>query len=146
MFRTLIVEDNVTFRKTLKNLLSSRFSQMTIQEAGDGVEALRKIDADPPDLVFMDVKLPGENGLSLTTKIKKAHSRITVIVITSYDLPEYRYAAQASGANHFLSKGTSTANEILSLVESVLEKRGNGGKDPGNGSGSGPAPGEGKDP
>ena len=122
MFKTLIVEDNPTFRQTLKSLLSSRFSQMMIDEAGDGKEALRKIDVCPPDLIFMDVKLPGENGLELTKRIKKEHAGIIVIVLTSYDLPEYRYAATLNGANYFLSKGSSTADEILSLVK-ILQLR-----------------------
>lgn len=124
MFRTLIVEDNLTFRQTLRNLLYSRFPWMAIEEAKEGKECLQKLDAQRPDLVFMDIKLPGENGLELTKKIKKSSPETIVIILTSYDLPEYRQAAYKNGADHYVSKGSSTAEQILSLVESVLSDAG----------------------
>jgi len=123
MFTTLIVEDNVTFRQSLKELLRTRFPSMDVQEAGDGEEALRKIDALPPDIIFMDIKLPGENGLQVTKKVKTSYPQITVIILTYYDLPEHRDAAFQCGASHFLPKGTST-EEIVGLVQSVLSEKG----------------------
>jgi DNA-binding NarL/FixJ family response regulator len=120
-FKTLIVEDNVSFRQTLLEILTARFSSMSIAEAGDGDEALQKIDLSAPDLIFMDIKLPGENGLQLTRRIKAKYSQVVVIVLTSYDFPEYREAAFQFGANHFMVKGQSTNEEILALVESILE-------------------------
>ncbi len=74
-----------------------------------------------PDLIFMDIKLPGESGLELTKQIKDEFPETIVIVLTNYDLPEYRVAAYESGADHFLGKGLSTAEEILGLVDSVLD-------------------------
>jgi DNA-binding NarL/FixJ family response regulator len=68
----------------------------------------------------MDIKLPGENGLELTAKIKAIYPNITVIILTSYDTPEYREAAIQAKANHFLSKGSSTREGILTLVKSIL--------------------------
>ena len=123
-FKTLVVEDNVSFRQTLLEILTARFPFMSIEEAGDGDEALQKIDLSTPDLIFMDIKLPGENGLQLTRKIKAKHSEVVVIVLTSYDFPEYREAAFQFGANHFMVKGQSTNEEILALVESILEDSG----------------------
>jgi DNA-binding NarL/FixJ family response regulator len=120
MFTTLIVEDNRTFRQTLRNLLYSRFPWMCIEEAGEGKECLQRVSDCRPDLVFMDIKLPGENGLELTKKIKRVYPGIIVVILTSYDLPEYRQAAYEIGADHYVSKGSSTAEEILSLVESVI--------------------------
>ncbi len=120
MNKTLIIEDNDTFRQTLRDLLSSRFSDMTIEVASDGREILKKINAFRPDLIFMDIKLPGENGLELTKKIKSYCSHVTIIILTSYDFPEYREAARLHGANSFVSKGSTTADEILALVESIF--------------------------
>lgn len=120
MYKTLIVEDNTTFRQTLRGLLKSRFPSMAFEEAKDGNEALQKTGDFLPDLVFMDIKLPGENGLEITKKIRCSNSEAIIIILTSYDLPEYREAAKQSGANHFVSKGSSTADEILTLVDSVL--------------------------
>jgi DNA-binding NarL/FixJ family response regulator len=118
--KTLVVEDSALYRKLLKETLLSRFPSMEIIEAEDGEEAMQKINGQPPDLIFMDIKLPGENGLELTAKIKAKYPDMVVIILTSYDTPEYREAADRAKANYFLSKGTSSKQTILSLVESIL--------------------------
>jgi DNA-binding NarL/FixJ family response regulator len=71
----------------------------------------------------MDIKLPGENGLDLTTRIKAKYPDVIVIVLTSYDTPEYREAAVNAKADHFLAKGSSSREGILTLVESILRSR-----------------------
>ena len=119
--RVLIVEDSPLFRKLLKETLHSRFPSMDISEAENGKEALQKVDALPPDLIFMDIKLPGENGLQLTAKIKAKYPNVTVIILTSYDTQEYREAATQAKANYFLSKGSSTRESILTLIKSILD-------------------------
>jgi len=124
MCKALIVEDNENFRQTLKGLLSSRFSFIVLEEAEDAEQALEKIRSILPDLVFVDIKLPGQNGLELTKRIKACHPGMIIIILTSYDLPEYRDAAKAYGANHFLVKGLSTAEDILMVVESVFKNLG----------------------
>jgi YesN/AraC family two-component response regulator len=96
---------------------------LEIAEAADGEKAMQKIDAQLPDLIFMDIKLPGENGLNLTAKIKAKHPDVVVIILTSYDTPEYREAAVQAKADHFLSKGSSSKESILALVESFLAGR-----------------------
>ena len=123
MHRVLVVEDSAIFRTLLKETLQSRFPSMEILEAVDGEEAMKEITARPPDLIFMDVKLPGENGLDLTAKIKAKYPDAIVIVLTSYDTPEYREAAVKAKANHFLAKGSSSREGILTLVESILGDR-----------------------
>ena len=124
MTKTLIVEDSALYRKLLKETLQSRFPSMEIIEAEDGEEAMKQINVQfPPDLIFMDIKLPGENGLELTGKIKAKHPGVVVIILTSYDSPEYREAAAKAKADHFLSKGSSSKEAILTLVESVLAGR-----------------------
>ena len=120
-FKTLIVEDNASFRQALIEILAPRFPFMSIEEAGNGEEALQKINLLVPALIFMDIKLPGENGLHLTQKIKVKYPEVVIIVLTSYDFPEYREAAYRYGANHFIVKGSSTNEEILALVEGILK-------------------------
>jgi len=120
MSKILIVEDNDTFRHTLRSLLQSRFPLIVIEEAENGREALQKTNDFLPNLIFMDIRLPGESGLELTKQIKHKSPSTIVIVLTNYDLKEYRVAAYESGANHFLGKGSSTAEEILELVDSIL--------------------------
>jgi DNA-binding NarL/FixJ family response regulator len=124
MFKTLIVEDNTTFRQSLKAVLEAEFPSMAIDEAADEKEAMEKVSTFRPDLIFMDIKLPGENGLDLTERIKTDDASIVIIILTSYDLPEYREAALQFGADHFVSKGASSREELLGLVRSILLNRG----------------------
>jgi len=119
-FNILLVEDNVTFRRVLKQSLHECFPCMIITEAVDGDEALRKIDTLLPNLIFMDMNLPGENGLKLTRKIKATHPETPIIILTSYDVLEYRQAAYESGADSFLVKGSFTLEELFTLVESLI--------------------------
>ena len=123
MVKTLLVEDNATFRESLRELLCSRFPSMDVGEAADGEEALREIAGLVPDIIFMDIKLPGENGLQITKKVKAKYPEIVVIILTYYDLPEHREAAFQCGANHFLSKGTS-CQEVVDLVQSIISEKG----------------------
>jgi YesN/AraC family two-component response regulator len=123
MLKTLIFEDSAFFRQLLKETLHSRFPSMDIAEAENGKDALQKVESLRPHLIFMDIKLPGENGLELTKKIKARYSDISIIILTSYDLPEYREAAREYQADHFLSKGASTKEDILTLVQSIITER-----------------------
>jgi DNA-binding NarL/FixJ family response regulator len=124
MFRTMLVEDHPGFRKTFKVILQSQFPLMDIVETVDGVEALRKVETLHPDLIFMDIGLPGENGLELTRKIKSNHPTITIVILTSYDSPEYRETAMQYKTDYFLSKASIAGQEILTLVEAILSEKG----------------------
>jgi DNA-binding NarL/FixJ family response regulator len=123
MFTVLIVEDDARFRKKLRNSLASRFPSVTFEEAADGKESLVKIDTFRPAIVFMDIRLPGETGLELTKKIKELFPAISVVILTSYDFPEYRDAAYQRGADAFLVKGRVTMVEIAKLLDSVLTQK-----------------------
>lgn len=118
MKRILIVEDNAFFLQFLKENLHSRFPSIDILEAANGEEALQKIKTLPPDAIFIDLRLPGENGLELTKKIKAQYPDIIVVILTNYDLPEYREAAYQCGANHFLPK-----DSFLKMINSFLLER-----------------------
>ncbi len=130
-FKTLIVEDNPAFRQMMTAILKDQFPCMVVEEAEDGEAALHRMAESLPDLVFMDIKLPGENGLQITQSIKKRYPQTLLAILTSYDLPEYREAALGFGADFFLTKGTSTRREIVELIQSILTRL---GFDPGVGS------------
>jgi DNA-binding NarL/FixJ family response regulator len=123
MFRTMLVEDNPSFRRILKDNLEDLFPSMEIIEAEDGVEAFQKIDSRSPHLIFMDIRLPGENGLELTRRIKADHPDIVVIILTSFESPEYREAAIRFKADYFFSKDAITSDEIYALVKSIVLKK-----------------------
>ena len=119
--KTLIVEDNANFRQAIKEILISKFPFMSIKQAADGKEALLKLANQQTDLIFMDIELPGKSGLVLTKNIKKAYPHAVIIILTHHDLPEYRDAAYKNGAQYFLSKESTKADEIVALVGSILD-------------------------
>jgi CheY-like chemotaxis protein len=120
----MLVEDDPSFRQVLKFYLHSEFPSMRIIEAVNGVEALKEIESRPPDLIFTDIKLPGENGFELTRKIKTSHPDIIIIILTSYDLSESRKLAAQYKADYFFSKGSVATGEIAALVKSILLEKG----------------------
>jgi len=120
MFQTLIVEDNLRFRRSLSELLTNRFPCMVVEEADNGVEAMAKLTLLAPQLVFMDIKLPDGNGLDLTRRIRSGNRAVVVVVMTAHDIPEYWEAAFQAGADFFVSKAASSGADIASLVDAAF--------------------------
>ncbi len=120
----MLVEDSHSFRQVLRFYLQSLFPSMAIIEAADGVEALKEIDVCPPNLIFMDFILPGENGIELTRKIKASHPNIMIVILTGYDLQEIQKVATQGKPDYFFNKGSIATGEIAALVNSILSERG----------------------
>jgi DNA-binding NarL/FixJ family response regulator len=119
--KTLIVEDNASFREVLKEKLRTLSPSMEVYEAAEGNEALQKVDALKPDLVFMDIRLPGENGLQLSQKIKAKYPHTKIIILTNYDALEYREAAIRSGGDCYIPKDSLNYIQIEKLIRSLVE-------------------------
>jgi DNA-binding NarL/FixJ family response regulator len=117
----LIVEDSARFREMLTSLLLSTFPTARISQAEDATAALHEIGVRKPALIFMDIRLPGKNGLVLTKEIKGKHPEIVIVVLSHLDASEYREAAIANGANYFLSKDSAKPGQIQDLVKKVME-------------------------
>jgi DNA-binding NarL/FixJ family response regulator len=118
-FTLLIVEDNPDFRNFLTEALKARFPRFTLATADCVREALDQIDIVRPELIFTDMHLPDGNGLELTRRIRETLVDVAVVVLTSFDFPEYRAEAFRSGADHFLAKDTAGIDDIFGLVESI---------------------------
>lgn len=117
--RTLIVEDNRLFRQTLRECLQKYFPEIAIDEAVNGAEALQRINALLPDLILMDIRLPGESGLGLTKKIKEIYPDVTIFILTNYDTLECRQAASRCGADRFIAK--DSLNRLEELIKSYFK-------------------------
>jgi two-component system nitrate/nitrite response regulator NarL len=122
MFKTLLVEDNLNYRRVLKNALLRRFIDLETKEASGESDALDIVGSYDPDLVFMDINLKcGVSGLNLTKVIKLDHPETVVVILSHHDTPEYRSAAQENGADFFFSK-SSSLESIYDYVNSVIEQ------------------------
>jgi CheY-like chemotaxis protein len=120
MFKILIVDPNDPFRRSLKKVLANRFPFADIQEAADGPEGLQIVEADRPDLIFLEIHLPAETGLDLAARIKAHNPEIIIVILTSYDLPEYKTAIEKSGVEHMVPKDDWTGEDMIALVQSIL--------------------------
>ncbi len=120
-FRILIVEDSKIYRKLLRNAIQEVFPEITIDEAAYGREVLQKIDVFFPDIIFMDIRLPDEDGLELTKKVKATHPNIRVFILTGYNTQEFREATSECGAEGFLAKTSFGLEELEHLLKSYLK-------------------------
>jgi DNA-binding NarL/FixJ family response regulator len=120
MLKALIVDDNASFRHSFREHLCQHAQGIDVVETGSVRGALAKCAEISPDLIFIDIDLAGESGLDLTRKIRSIHGDTIIAVLTNYDLPEYREAAHESGANFFFSKGASSMEDVLAVVDTVL--------------------------
>ncbi len=125
----LVVEDNDIFRKLVVENLRD-FPSLEVYEAATAEEALQEFQTCSPDLVFMDLDLGGENGFSVIRKIRGLRPQVALALLTSFDLPEYKQAALQYQVDYFLTKGISTQDDILGVVNSFRTRRGREGRLP----------------
>ena len=102
--RTVVVDDSPFVLKTLSSFLERQHNFQLVGTATDGVHGVRRVVELEPDLVLMDLRLPGMNGLEATRQIKARPQAPTVIMVADDDTPESRAAASAAGTDGFVGK------------------------------------------
>ncbi|MGW7541608.1 response regulator [Streptomyces sp. NPDC054770] len=118
MTTVLIVDDQPLQRYGFRMLLDSVPETEVVGEAAHGAEAVRKAAELRPDVVLMDVRMPGMDGIEATRQIVAAGERSRVLVLTTFDLDEYVHAALRAGASGFLLKDAH-AEELLAGIRAV---------------------------
>ncbi|MCB9234621.1 MAG: response regulator transcription factor [Bacteroidia bacterium] len=118
--RIALVDDHVLFRKGMAALLSEEGKVKVVFEAGSGLELLEKLVLDQPDLVLMDLEMPGMDGLEATQKIKQLYPDLKVIVITMHESDRFISKLMEAGASAYLLKN-SDMGEAVAAIESVME-------------------------
>ena len=119
--RVLIVEDNPRFREIFKIVFLNKFPSFIVEEAGNSEEALQAIGERYPDLIFLDILMPGEDGLHLAHKIREDFPNIRIAMMTNYDLPENRRMAAKFGVDRFFIKDSLNWEEIKEWVAFILD-------------------------
>jgi len=115
----LIVDDSPIIVDRLQNMLTGLENVGPIGQAGDYSSALSQLSGHTPDIILLDINLPGKSGIALLQYIKTIYSSITVIMISNQAGEYYRRICRQLGADHFIDKSTDF-EEILPLVSSLL--------------------------
>jgi DNA-binding NarL/FixJ family response regulator len=115
--RILLVDDEQMVRKGLRLILESEDDFEVVGEAGDGAEAVTLARRLDPDVVLMDIQMPGMNGLDATREIKALgrEESSRVLILTTFELDEYVYEALRAGASGFLLKRTPAEDLIAGI-------------------------------
>ncbi len=120
--RVFLVDDQQMVRAGFRMLVESQDDMVVVGEAGDGGEALEKLSVTRADVVLMDVRMPRMDGVEATRRLLASapgdDSGVRVIVLTTFDLDEYAFAAIRAGASAFLLKD-ATPPELLGAIRSV---------------------------
>jgi two-component system response regulator DegU len=114
--RVLLADDNVQFRFALRRLLERDPEISVVAEASDGGEALQMVGEHEPDVVLMDISMPGLDGLEATFELKSRFPDLTVLMLSVGDKDQEIAAGLASGASEYLLKGTP-ASEIVDAIK-----------------------------
>lgn len=118
--RVLVVDDHPPMRAGLVGLIKSQAGMDVIAEASDGEEAIEVYDDVRPDIVLMDLRMPGTGGVEAILAIRKKDPEARVIVLSTYDLDEDIHRAIQSGAKSYLLKDMPI-EEIASTIRAVYE-------------------------
>jgi DNA-binding NarL/FixJ family response regulator len=116
--RVLIADDQAMVREGFSVLLNAQPGIEVVGEAGDGRQAVERTARLRPDVVLMDVRMPGVDGLDATRQITAAEGAPKVLILTTFDLDEYVYTALRAGASGFLLK-TASAQVLADAVRVV---------------------------
>ncbi|MFJ8768989.1 response regulator [Streptomyces clavifer] len=116
--RILIADDEALLRMAFSTVLGTQPDMAPVGEAADGIQAIRLARDLRPDVVLMDVRMPGTDGIEATRQVIRISPQSRVLILTTFDLDEYAFTALKAGASGFLLKNTRP-EELLTAIRSV---------------------------
>jgi DNA-binding NarL/FixJ family response regulator len=116
--RVLIADDQALVRGGFRMILEAKEDMEVVGEAGDGADAVALVEELDPDVVLMDVRMPDVDGIEATRRVVASGSPARIVILTTYDVDEYVYAALRAGASGFLLKDVRPA-ELTEAIRVV---------------------------
>ena len=118
MTTVLLVDDQALIRMGLRLVIDSEPDLEVVGEASDGGVALDQVAALAPDVVLMDIRMPGVDGIAATRRVVAEHPGTRVLVLTTFDVDEYAFAALRAGASGFLLK-SARPDELADAIRTI---------------------------
>jgi DNA-binding NarL/FixJ family response regulator len=118
VIRVVLVDDQALLRTGFRMILDAEPDIEVVGEAGDGAAGVEVVAQQRPDVVLMDVRMPGLDGIEATAQVARGSSGARVVILTTFDLDEYVYAGLRAGASGFLLKDAPPA-ELLGAIRTV---------------------------
>lgn len=118
--RVVLVDDSVIVRKRLARMFLEIPSLTIVGEADNSYEAINIIEAEKPDVVILDISMPGENGIEVLKKIRIINRAVVVIMLTNYPSKQYKVECYKAGVDYFFNK--STEYQLVAYVLDELAK------------------------
>jgi DNA-binding NarL/FixJ family response regulator len=120
MIKLMLVDDHAVLRDGLKNILDMESDITVVGEAVDGNEAISKVKEYQPDVILMDINIPGKNGIEATKVIKEAYPSIKILMLTMYNHDEYFMSSIREGADGYLLKD-APSEHVIDAIRSVAK-------------------------
>ncbi|SHG62967.1 two component transcriptional regulator, LuxR family [Flavobacterium fluvii] len=121
--RVVLADDHVFVRDGIKSLLENEANIKVVGEATDGLEALKIVETEQPDLLILDIRMPNLTGIEVVEKLRSQNNFVKIVMLSMHESEEYVLKSIKAGADGYLLKGSSK-EEFLKAVQTVA----NGGK------------------
>jgi len=119
--RVILADDHVLFREGLRKVLKSEEDIKIVGEANDGAETLRLTSKLKPDVILMDISLPGPNGIRIARQIKRRFQKISIIMLSMYEDTAHIMESFQAGASGYVIK-TRPSAELIQTIRSVVKE------------------------
>ena len=117
--RIMLVDDQALLRVGFRMVLEAEDDLSVIAEAGDGAQAVALAASEKPQVILMDVRMPGLDGIEATRRIMLAQPETRIIILTTFDLDEYAFGGLRAGASGFLLK-SAEPGELIAAIRTVV--------------------------
>ncbi len=122
MQKLIIVDDSELLRTRLKTIIASVSNINIVAEASNSIEGLQLIKQFKPDILLLDIRMPGINGLEILANVRKVNKKMKVVILTNYPNEQYKTSALKIGADYFLNKSTEFDQIPAILTELISPK------------------------
>ncbi len=119
-WKVFLVDDHQIVRDGIRSLIEDASDIFIIGEASDGEEMLSRLDSAQPDIILLDISLPGLNGIELIPIIKQRYPHMKILMLSMYNADDYIFNSVRAGANGYLPKNSSKS-ELLEAIRSICD-------------------------